>query len=300
MPSKFSKEIKSEIKRAAIIAALFLFCGHDVFAQKGNNNRAAAQSAETFKDLIDKAYNLSLQQDRSQAISILVNGIKKESKKGQVPKELLQTLEEVSSIFYSDKAQQLFETGISLKTSDPQTAASKLNEALRSEPENLAVQSELIRLQLYSSDCAGAQKQIKKIQEANPYNEALKLHLGQTFICMGSFELFDQLYVLEGKKSQYQCFWGVAEAEKLFKKAEYTKAYEKLKNLETYCKQFPERSYWLWKIESELKYNNETTGQNYVSACKKLSIKQSREFAMDPNLCRRLVEVESVIKKPHN
>lgn len=286
MPRSFLKTFK----RAAIFAALFLFCEHSVYAEK----------TETYKDLIDKAYNLSLQQDRPQAISILVTAMKRESRKAQPPKELTQALEDISTMFYSDKAQQLFETGLSLKASDPALAVSKFNEALRLEPENLSIQTETIRLQIYSNDCAGAQKLIKKIQEINPFNDTIRLHAYQSAICLGAYDQADQPTQIENKKSQNYCFYGAAEIERAYKKAEFNKALDRLTALEAACKQYPELYYWRWKIESELKMKNEKSGLSYIAACKKLSAKQVRELAGDPNLCRRIVEVESVVKKSHN
>lgn len=94
------------------------------------------KKSETSQDIIEKAQNLILQRDRAQAINILANAIKRESGRSQSVVELKKTLNEIAALFFSDKAQQLYEVGITLKRTDLNQALQKITEALRMEPDN--------------------------------------------------------------------------------------------------------------------------------------------------------------------
>ncbi|HWU44304.1 MAG TPA: hypothetical protein VN132_12725, partial [Bdellovibrio sp.] len=107
--------------RAATLAALLF--SRPLFAQPN-------AKAETYKDIIEKAYNLSLQKDRQQALNILLSALQKETRPQNIA-ELRKVLSDVSHVFFSDKAQQLYETGISFRKTDLNQAQTKLTEALR-------------------------------------------------------------------------------------------------------------------------------------------------------------------------
>ena len=277
------------VKRATLSVALFFISGPIV----------AAEKAETYKDLIEKAYNLSLQQDRAQALSILVGAAKRETHKGSAPKELLSAIEEVSTVFYSDKAQQLYELALSLKQTDLALCLAKLSEASRLEPENLSIQLEIMRAMIGSGDCSGAQKMSEKILETNPYSDQVRLHNAQSVLCLGKLEP-TPFAPSDLTKNSLSLFWQQISVERMFKKAEFSEALDLLDKMEKQSSFYPEASYWRWKMETELKIKNEKSAQKYLASCRKITPRQFREFGSDPNLCRRVAEVENSLKKSHN
>ncbi len=129
--------------RAALGAAL-LFLSTSAYAK--------STGIETYKDIIEKAHNLSLQNDRPQALRILSVAVKKETRP-QAIAELKKVSRELSQIFLSDKSQQLYESGLSLKKIDPGEALDKIQEALKLEPENSLIVIEQARLQMMRGDC---------------------------------------------------------------------------------------------------------------------------------------------------
>ncbi len=284
-----------KIKGAAVIAAFFISVGS--FASD-----KSTEKTETYKDLIDKAYNLSVQQDRPQALSILVAASKRESRRSSPPKELLAAIEEVANIFYSDKTQQLHELALSLKQNDPAGALAKLNEATRIEPDNFTVLLETQELLMAVGDCSGALKLGERMLEMNPYSDAARLHSAQAAVCIGKFDLY-LTYSNSGGgdlKGPLSIYWQMANVERLFKKAEFDAALEKTAIIEKQNSGYPEPSYWRWRIENEQKTKSEKSGQKYLSACRKLTPRQFRDLGTDPNLCRRVAEVENWLKKSHN
>ena len=277
-------------KRATLIVALFFSLAAKV-----------AGSVETYQDIIEKAYNLSLQKDRTQAVTILLAALKKESKKSTAQKELSAALDQVSKVFYSDKAQQLYELGLSLKSTDPSLSASKLQEAARLEPENASIEVALARLALANGDCAAVAGRLMKQKDLVIAIEDLRLVAAQTALCQGKFN--DYLTSKNGndvKNSSLSSFWQTAEMEYLYRTGAFAKVQEAALSLQKQDPSFPEALYWQWKSELELKIKADKVGQKYLSQCKTLNSRQQRVFLPEPMLCRRTPEVESFLKKNNN
>ncbi len=260
---------------------------------------------ETYKDVIEKAYNLSLQQDRYQALSVLVfaarREVKKDLRKSVVPKEIINAIEEIGHIFYSDKTQQLHELALSLKQNDPNAALAKLYEARRMEPDNLTLLLEAQRVLLVLNDCSEALKTGEKVLDYNPYSEEAKLHNAQAAICLGRLD--SPLAALPqdiNKRSPLVSYWQLIEIEKLYKQSKFDLAIEKVSILQKINPQFPEPLYWRLKIETEQKKKTEVLAHGYIAACRKLTPRQTRQFSLEPHLCRRVTEVENSLKKTHN
>ncbi len=257
--------------------------------------------AETYKDIIEKAYNLSLQKDRAQATTVLLNALKKESKKTLAQKELTMALDQVSKIFYSDKAQQLYELGLSLRSTEPGAALNKLQEASRLEPDNLSIEIALGRQALSSGDCGSTAARLRKLRDFMAAVEELRLMVGQVAICQSNFQ--DYLSVRPGselKNSPLALFWQTSEAEYLFKTGSFAKSQEIADLIQKTEPAFPEAVYWKWKVEAETKQKAEKTAQKYLNLCKTLNSRLFRHYLPEPQLCRRTTEVETFLKKTNN
>jgi predicted Zn-dependent protease len=274
--------------RATILVALFF----------GSVSLAAG---ETYHDIIEKAYNLSLQKDRAQAVSILLGALKRESKKSAAQKDLAQAVDQVAKVFYSDKAQQLYELALSLKTTDPATAQAKLQEAARLEPENVSIEIALERQSLSVGDCDGALTRLNKQKELFPAIEELRLLSAQASLCQNKLEEYvASRNGQDVKRSPLATFWAIAEVEYLFKTQAFAKAQDAIQSLQKQEPNFPEAVYWKWRTENELKQRSEKSAQKYLSLCKTLNSRQFREYLPEPNLCRRTVEIENFLKKTNN
>lgn len=279
-------------KRATLFVALF-FLSTVAFA-------APVATSETYKDIIEKAQNLSIQKDRLQAMGILVGALKKE-KKAQALKELSTNLETVAKIFYSDKAQQTYELALSLATSDLTMSVNKMNEAIRLEPDNISIELALIRSQLAQNDCDGASNRINKYKEMLPYIEDLRLHQMQALLCAGKLEDYVNARGLSDYKKSSDSFrWQILEIEYFFRTNLTNKAREAAQNSIKLDEKFPESYYWLWKAENDLKVKSDKSAQKYLSLCKTMSNRHARQFFWEPLLCRRTTEVETYLKKNNN
>jgi len=279
------------LKKATLLVAFF------ILSQKIS---AVTGKTETYSDLIEKAYHLSLQKDRAQAVGILVSAVKKESKKGKVPKELQEALSEISQSFYSEKAQQLYETALSLRQTDPSAAISKLSEANQYDPENLLVSLEIGRNQIAKNECQSAIELGKKLKEIYPFHEAVDLMIAQSAICSGKLNEVGLMKLADHKRSEYAIHWYLVYAEYLFRKNELSQLRSTLNEAAKFDPQNPQVHYWYWKIAVETKEPSHKNAQKYVSECKKMTSRKTRDYFVDPFLCRNVAEVENFLKKNNN
>lgn len=276
------------LKRATLSVALFFISG-------------TVSASETYRDIIEKAYNLSLQKDRTQAVSILTGALKRENRKSTAQKELATALEQVAKVFYSDKAQQLYELALSLKSTDTATAVVKLQEASRLEPENTSIEVALARLAISTGDCDGAASRMARQKDLVIAIEELRLLNAQISICQGQFK--DYLAIKNSqdpKQLKLILFWKTLESEYFYRTGAFTKALEAAQAAQKIEASFPEPLYWQWKSEIELKQKQSRVPQKYINLCKTLNSRQQRAYLPEPQLCRRTPEIENFLKKNNN
>lgn len=277
------------VKRATVIVALF------VFFQTSFANTLPPR--ESYKEIIEKARNLSLQKDRGQAINLLKLALKKEAKKSLAQKELIQALVDLTSMFFSEKAQQLFELGLSLKGSDPAMSMNKLLEAQKNEPDNLGIEIATHQIAISQNECSSVTEKINKNRDLTIYIEEYRLVFAQALLCSGKTQEYLLLKAQNDPKSiSLPAFWSVLEQEYLFKAGQLAKVID----LADQGAANPESYYWRWRAEVDLKLKGEKTAQKYLNSCKTLNSRQLRELNYEPNLCRRTTEVETYLKKNNN
>ena len=282
-------------KRATLFVALFILGSINSISP---GVASASNSREGYRDIIAKAQNLSLQKDRSQAINLLKLALKKEPKKGIAQKELTQALINLTSMFFSEKAQQLYELGLSLRVSDPILAQTKLLESQKAEVDNLAIEIAIFRLSISQNECAGVVEKATKNKELMPYLEELRLVYAQALICVGKFDEYSLLKTAnDPKQLTLEEFWNIAELEYLYRSGQGKKALDQSSSLE---KEIPEIYYWRWRAEVDQKLKPEKSAQKYINLCKTLNSRRARELIYEPNLCRRTTEVETFLKKNNN
>lgn len=273
--------------RATLAVALFLF-GPAVFAQ------SKIKKTETYQDIIEKAQNLILQKDRQQAVNILANAIRREGAKSAASAELKKTLEETATLFLSDKAQQIYEVGVTLKRTDLNQAQQKMNEGLRLEPDNLLFLLEQARILVGKGDCSAAEESAAKARAQNPYSEEVNLIFAQASLCAGHLVEYQKVIEAQDvKKSSLSKFWLILEAERAFKDKNTQKSLDLVQQAKKIDPAYPELEYWLWKVDHGQKKKNLAASEKYVMDCKNISAHLFRQYMMDPMLCRRVAEVET-------
>ena len=148
-------------------------------------------SFENYKDLIQKAQNLALQHDRLQSSQVLIRAIQREQKGSQAHKELMRALEDLTTVFYTEKAQGSFAAGNSLLETKPRDAIDSYLEALRLEDGNVAVLKALARVHLSEGECDKADGYVRQAEGLNPFSPEVILLRVQELGCAKNSEALD-------------------------------------------------------------------------------------------------------------
>ncbi|HEX4922682.1 MAG TPA: hypothetical protein VFV50_01300, partial [Bdellovibrionales bacterium] len=257
----------------------------------------AAPARETYKDLITAAQNLSLQKDRLQATQILTRALQKE-KSLAARKELLTSLGELSEVFYTEKAQHLFELGESLRFDQPALALERYSESLKLEPGNISVLRAMARAQLALGACDRVSETAAQGLELNPYSEELLLLRAQALSCL--FKTKDSKLVLDKadtKKSPLRFYFEAVKIQNLVFEDKLGMAEEDLKKLIEQDPAFPESYYWMGQIKMKQKAEPLEWNQKYVRLCQALTPATRRKYVNEPRLCLERKNVEQQIEQ---
>lgn len=258
---------------------------------------AGANQKESYKDLISKSQNLSLQHDRLQACQILIRAMQKENKNSSAYRELATSLDELSSVFYTDQAQSTFAQGEALVELKPKDAIDKFQEALKLEEGNMAIVKSLTRAQLRIDDCRSADTNIKSAENFDPVSAEYHLLKLQAFQCHRDFEALNE--ELAKKDVEYdgaEKFMKVFSVDESFQKKDFKKAKQQLANWETQAPDYPEVYYWKWQISNAQGIPDRSSGQKYIQLCKAMTARKRKSFNLDVDLCKYTEDVETKLK----
>lgn len=252
---------------------------------------------ESYKDIIEKAYNLSLQKDRAQAIQILNGAIKRSATNVSAVTELKHVENDLGRLFYSEKAQQLYELSLSVRVTDPNQGFNKASEAMRIEPDNVSIILEVARQQMSKGDCSGAREGLLKAKKIYLHDEEVQMSLAQAYLCDGDTKSYLAIRsTVDLKKSYLVKNWAMLDIERLFRDEQIEQARALLLVYLRGDTKYPEANYWQYRIDKELKKDTKSSATKYLSLCKNLTHASFRMYMMDGLLCRRQAEVESAEK----
>jgi len=254
----------------------------------------ALAETESYKDLIEKAQNLILQKDRQQAIQVLLTGLKQEQKNKVAINELKKKVEELGSLFLSDKAQQLYETSLSFKRKDISQAQNKINEALRIEPDNVQIMTESSRLLILKGDCNSAQDQLSKTYKKNTYDEQILLTMAQIQLCLGAVDQYFSIRShVELKHVNENPDWMALELQRMLFEKDKLKAKERLTALQKIDPKNPQLFYWQWKLSKIEGEEDVSLVEKYKLNCNNVSARIFRTYQRDSYFCNKQTEMEN-------
>jgi tetratricopeptide (TPR) repeat protein len=188
---------------------------------------------------------------------------------------------------------------MSLQPTDEGLTVQKLREAQRLEPDNFAIEEALMRIRITARDCEAILASQKNFPEQYSFLHSGQLLLAQALTCLGRYEEALKLRPKEFYQSSeiLNSVWLALEIDIHVKKEEFIRAREKALILRGLSPNYPEAYYWSFLAEHNLKMPADGSAQKYLSLCRGLSLRQRREFDLDPFLCRRINEVEALQKK---
>lgn len=264
-----------------IFILVFFFGFQDAFAVSGPKGN----------DLENQIFENIQAKKRWKALD-LIQQVYKSEKKNPAKQILSLKAQEVAELFFFDKAQQKYESAMSLTVSDPSSVPSELEQAKKLEPDNLKIDLAIVRMHLANKDCLMATEGLKKWLDYAELIELIALAKAQINLCAGNITL--------SYSQGSGIFWLNVELERLLKNGLYARAFELANQAIQIDSKFPESYYWLWKAESAMKTKAEFNASKYISLCKGLTSRQRTRYQAEPNLCLRVTEVETAAKKFNN
>ncbi|MFZ4403712.1 MAG: tetratricopeptide repeat protein [Pseudobdellovibrionaceae bacterium] len=268
----------------------FIFCYSLGFAT------TSIRQTEDYKNIIEKAFNLSLQKEKFQALFILHQAYKNETAKKTAQQDIKSAFKKVSRLFLTEKAQQLYELAISLAPTDNNQALTKIIEALREEPENFFLFLQQARFLIAKGDCDAALEVLQKWKEFINLDAELALVFAQTQVCLKKYKESDEVKKNNTesiKSSGLGIYWLLLDMLKSLEEKNRFAALDQLNAIRQNDKDYPELYYWEWKMDFINKMNNKVAAENYQRRCSRLTAKTFRKYLFDPYLCRRIGEVQS-------
>lgn len=280
------------------IQIIFLIFAVSVFAQEKTDTKVSApKSKESYKDIIQKAQNLTLQQDRLQASQVLARVIKSESYNKKAQDELKKSLNDISTIFYTEKTQKLFEYAKSLLRESPQEASEKYTEALKAEPDNVLILLGSARLYLYQGKCEDAEKAVLSALEINPFNPSLELTDLQAKACLrNEEELNTALGEYKRLETAFPLYYQMILVQKYFNQKKYDEALEHLEKAKQIDKEFPEIYFWESQALEKQDLIFKDAASKYIRSCKTLAKADYLKYEMEPRLCQQYKTFEAEYK----
>ena len=255
--------------------------------------KATSKNKESYKDIIQKAQNLTLQQDRLQASQVLVRVIKSETYNKKAQEELKKTLNDISTIFYTEKTQKLYEYAKSLLRESPQESLDKITEALKAEPNNILSLLWSARLSLFLGKCEDANLSTTKALEINPFYPQLQLADLQVKACLQNSEQMNKA-ASEYKhlETTYPLYYHMALAQKFFVQKQYPQATYHIDRAKQIDKEFPEIYFWESQILEKQELPIIDAASRYVRSCKTITKADYFKYDLEPRLCQEFKNFE--------
>lgn len=291
----------------AVLVAAFFF-STSVIAAPAAKTTAPSKSSnglESHQDLILKAQNLTLQRDRLQASQILIRAIQRETKGNTAYKDLTRALTELTTVFYTEKAQSVYSVGEAAVELKPRDAIDSFQEALRLEDGNVTVLKSLARTQLVLNDCEKAEASIRSAEAVDPYSPEVKLLGLQLLACNKNFETLlsktDSADLdFESAESYVKNLRAGLQIQALVEtakpRADLKKARSLLSTWETQMPEYPEVHFWKWEISKLQSTSDRTSASKYAQACQNLSARKRKSYSLDVNLCKGKEAVDTYLK----
>jgi tetratricopeptide (TPR) repeat protein len=277
-----------------IVLFSFVLCTAPLCAEVTSG---ASRHKENYKDIIQKAQNLTLQQNRLQAAQVLVRVIQSENYNKKAQDELKKTLNDISTLFYTEKTQKLFEYAKSLLRESEAEALAKFNEALKLEPGNILILLWSARLSLFTGKCEDANQKALRGLEINPYYDQLQLLELQAKACLQNSDELDKAVArYKHLETVYPLFYHMILTQKFFIQKQYPQAGYHIERAKQIDREFPEIYYWEIQTLSKQEVSAREAASRYIRTCKTISKADYLKYELEPRLCKEFKAVESEYK----
>lgn len=287
------------------VAAVLIFCAQSFAAASAPGAPAQKKQSpgqlESHQDLINKAQNLTLQRDRLQTSQVLTRAIQREPKNSVGYRELSKALSELTSVFYTERAQSAFIAGEANQLLKPKEAIDSFQEALRIEEGNVTVLKALARTHLVLGDCDKAEAVVKSAEALDPYSAEVILLRLQTLDCQKSTAaLQEMLFAPDVQLPAIETPLKGLQIRNLIQRKDLKKAKALQEKWALQAKDYPEVEYWKFELARLGGTTDRVAGERYVQLCQNLTPRKRKSFNLDVDLCKGKEAVEASLKESAN
>lgn len=273
-----------------VVIFSFLLSFQDSFAQ----SKVSSKNKESYIDIIQKAQSLTLQKDRLQATQVLVRVIRSEGYNKKAQEELKKNLNDISTLFYTEKTQRVFEYAKSLLREPPPEAAEKFKEALAAEADNALILLWSARLSMLQGKCDEAGVFVTKGLEINPFYEPLQLADLQAQACRQTIEALNKsASEYKHLEEKYPLYFNMILVQKFFIQKQYPEASYHIEKAKQIDKEFPEIYFWESQILEKQELVFKDAASRYVRSCKTISKADYMKYELEPRLCHEYKNFEA-------
>ncbi len=248
-------------------------------------------------DAIEQSQKFMLEKNRQKALQVLNQSLEGLPQKSRSRARLLESVQQLSSTFFTDKGQRLFEAAQSSVFENPEVGMARYREALALEDNNLLVLMALAHAQLAKQDCSGALQTLGLARQLTAHLQEPQLLEMQAYICAGNYEMFrerfKQLSVVD-KNLEY--FAQYLSALDLIQQKMWQRAHGLLIRVTELRPDFPEAYSALHKVQRELGERENVFGENYLKLCKAVTVRERKLYSLEPRLCVHTKEVANELE----
>lgn len=265
-----------------------------------------ARAGDSISAAIEQAQGLALKKNRKEACAVLNRAFAATPAHVRGRGKLVESLQSVSRMFFTDKGQKLFESAQVMLFENPEMALNQLREAQGLEDENLLVLTGLARVQIIKQDCDAALVSLEMARALNAHATEPALLELRALLCAKRYDLFrDKMKsatapgAASGEKWDQAYSQYLAAQEQLRQKAT-SKAFELLSKVTEDFPQFPEAYYYLARAGQALERDALPTLQKYSALCKGVTLRERKKFSLEPQLCLKMKEVDEELAAVKN
>lgn len=258
-----------------------------------------AHSLDSISAAIEQAQSLALKKNRKEACAVLNRTFVATPAQVRGRSKIIDTLQQVSKVFFTDKGQKLFESAQVQLFENPELALSQLREAQNLEDENILVLANLARAQIIKQDCDAALVNLDMARSLNPHAAEPALLELRALLCAKRFEAFREKYKLasapggtgNGEKWD-QAFGQYLSAQDQLRQNASHKAFDILTKVTDEFPQFPEAYLYLARAGQALEKDSSAWLQKYSALCKGITLRDRKKYSYEPQLCNKMKEVD--------
>lgn len=250
---------------------------------------------------IEQAQALAKKKNRTEACAVLQKSLAETPPAGKSRAKILEALNQISRLFFTDKGQKEFEAGQATMWDSPDMALNHLKSALAIEDENLLILDNIARIQLMKQDCEAAAATVDRAKKINVYASEPAILGLRARVCQKHFDGFkDVAKGIAAADKWEEAYIQYLLAREAVENQSWKKAFELLTKVSEEQPRFPEAYFWMAKAGDELEKDTEAQYQKYVSLCKALTTRDKRRFSLEPKLCANQKDAENELAQKAN